>query len=449
VQWRSRTTFVLALAASAVGFGNFWRFSYLAGENGGGFFVLAYLACLFLVAVPVLVAEVVIGTHGRASPVAAVEAASDGSLVSRGWKIIGLLACLAGLLLVSYYAVVAGWALAYTEKMQSGEFSAASVLIVGQSFEEFLRSPRVLVYWQSLFLLAAGGVVAAGVRRGLGLAVWILVPAILALLAVLVDYSLTHGDLAAAKDFLFEIKPIDFTAESLMAALVYAFYTLGVGAGVGIIYGAYAPERIPVGRSVVAVAVFDTLVSLGAGLAIYPLVFANNLEPTMGPSLLFISIPYAYGNLPQGEVFGLLFFVMVLLAALGSVIALMEPITAYVMQRTGLFRLPSAALVTLVVWGLGVGSVLSFNIWRDAGWFSDLNFFEVLEHTTADLLLPLVSLLLAVFVGWRMRPEILRLELYRESSQFFALWRFLLRYIVPAAIGTILLVSLITFQGTA
>jgi NSS family neurotransmitter:Na+ symporter len=279
--------------------------------------------------------------------------------------------------------------------------------------------------------------------------VWILVPAILALLAVLVDYSLTHGDLAAAKDFLFEIKPIDFTAESLMAALVYAFYTLGVGAGVGIIYGAYAPERIPVGRSVVAVAVFDTLVSLGAGLAIYPLVFANNLEPTMGPSLLFISIPYAYGNLPQGEVFGLLFFVMVLLAALGSVIALMEPITAYVMQRTGLFRLPSAALVTLVVWGLGVGSVLSFNTWRDAGWFSDLNFFEVLEHTTADLLLPLVSLLLAVFVGWRMRPEILRLELYRESSQFFALWRFLLRYIVPAAIGTILLVSLITFQATA
>jgi NSS family neurotransmitter:Na+ symporter len=197
------------------------------------------------------------------------------------------------------------------------------------------------------------------------------------------------------------------------------------------------------------VAVFDTLVSLGAGLAIYPLVFANNLEPTMGPSLLFISIPYAYGNLPQGEVFGLLFFVMVLLAALGSVIALMEPITAYVMQRTGLFRLPSAALVTLVVWGLGVGSVLSFNTWRDAGWFSDLNFFEVLEHTTADLLLPLVSLLLAVFVGWRMRPEILRLELYRESSQFFALWRFLLRYIVPAAIGMILLVSLITFQATA
>jgi neurotransmitter:Na+ symporter, NSS family len=439
----------MALSASAVGFGNIWRFSYLAGENGGGFFVLAYLACLFLVAVPLLVAEVVIGTHGRASPVAAVEAASDSSLVSRGWKMIGLLACLAALLLVSYYVVVAGWALAYTEKMQSGEFSAASVLIVGQSFEEFLRSPRVLVYWQSLFLLVAGGIVAAGVRRGVGLAVWLLVPAMLAVLAVLVDYSLTYGDLAAAKDFLFEVKPIDFTAESLLVALVYAFYTLGIGVGVGIIYGAYAPDRIPVGRSVMAVAVFDTLVSLGAGLAIYPLVFANNVEPSMGPGLLFISIPYAFGNLPEGEVFGVLFFVMVLLAALGSVIALMEPVTAYVMQRTGLFRLASAAIVTFTVWGLGVGSALSFNTWRDTGWFRDLNFFAMLEGATTDLLLPLVCLYLALFVGWRMRPEILREELYRESSQFFALWRFLLRYIVPAAIGLILLVALISSQGAA
>jgi NSS family neurotransmitter:Na+ symporter len=437
--WHSRTTFVLALSASAIGLGNLWRFSYLAGENGGGPFVLTYILCLFLIAVPVLIAEVVLGSHGRGSPGPAMKKAADRSLVSRGWRIVGLLACVTGLLILSYYIVIAGWAMAYAEKMQSGEFAAASAVAVGQHFEDFLSDPREMVYWQSAFLAIVAVVLCVGVRRGLGLLVWIVVPAVFVLLGVLVDYSLRYGDLDAAQQFLFSVQMLDFSKKSILVALGQAFYTLSVGVGIGISYGAYAPQRLPVGRSVVAVAVFDTLISLTAGLAIFPIVFANNMEPSMGPGLMFISLPYAFGNMAEGEVFGFLFFVLVAVAALGSAVALLEPLTGYIIQRTGFYRVVVVLGLTIIVWVMGLGSAFSFNVWEDRLWFGNWNFFQLLDTITAELLLPLVSLLLALFVGWRMRREILRVELYRESQLFFLSWLFLLRYIVPLAIVLILI----------
>ncbi len=439
--WKSRTTFVLALSSSAVGLGNLWRFSYLTGEHGGAPFVVSYLLCLFLIAVPILIAEVVIGTHGRGSPTVAIRWAADRSLLSRNWMALGVLACLTGLLILSYYAVVAGWGMAYAGYMASGVFAAASALSVGEHFDNFLASPRELVYWQSLFLLMTVLVVSMGVRRGLGLLVWIAVPTLMVLLGVLVVFGVENGDVKAAQEFLFSVKLIDFSAQSVLVALGHAFYTLGVGVGAGITYGAYAPERIPLGRSVMAVAVFDTLISLAAGLAIFPIVFANNIEPSMGPGLLFVSVPYAFGNIMQGELFGTLFFALVVVAALGSAVALMEPIIRMLMQHLRWRRLPAVGLVAGVVWLLGLGSALSFNIWQNDHWFGNWNFFEVLDVITADLLLPLVSLFTAILVGWCMRAEIVKMELYREADLFFVLWRFLLRYAAPAAIIIILLAS--------
>lgn len=433
---------MLALSASAIGLGNLWRFSYLAGENGGGPFVLTYVLCLFLVAVPVLIAEVVIGHHGRGSPGLAMKKAADRSLVSRGWHMVGLLGSVTGLLILSYYIVIAGWAMAYAEKMQSGEFAAASAVVVGQHFEDFLKDPREMVYWQTAFLAMVAAVLCFGVRRGLGLLVWIVVPAIFVLLGVLVDYSLRYGDLDAAQKFLFSVQMLDFSNTSVLVALGQAFYTLSVGVGIGISYGAYAPDRLPVGRSVVAVAVFDTLISLTAGLAIFPIVFANNMEPSMGPGLMFVSLPYAFGNMAEGEVFGFLFFLLVAVAALGSAVALLEPLTGYIIQRTGFYRVVVVLGLTVVVWVMGLSSAFSFNVWEDWLWFGNWNFFQLLDAITAELLLPLVSLLLAIFVGWRMRREILRLELYRESQLFFSSWLFLLRYIVPPAIVLILVSAL-------
>jgi len=442
--WNSRTTFVLALSASAVGLGNLWRFSYLAGEYGGAPFVVTYIVCLFLVAVPLMVAEVVAGSHGRGGPVAALRWASDRSLLSRGWTAIGWLACLTGVLILSYYVVVAGWALAYARYMQAGVFSAASAAVVGEQFSALLAEPLRQVYWQSLFLLLAAGFVLFGVRRGLGLLVWLAVPVLITMLAVLVKFSFDNGDMVAAREFLFSVKWIDFSPRAVLVALGHALFTLGVGVGAGISYGAYAPGRIPIGRSVMAVAVFDTMIALLAGLAIFPLVFANNMAPAMGPGLLFVSVPYAFGNVAQGELFGAVFFLLVVVAALGSAVAMLEPVVRTLMQQLRWRRVTAVLLVTGLVWLLSLGVVLSLRTAESTAWLANSNLFSFFDAVTAQFLLPLVALLTAIFVGWRLRPEILRVELYRESALFFSLWRALLRYIAPAAIMLIMLANLVT-----
>lgn len=440
--WQSRTTFVLALSASAVGLGNLWRFSYLAGENGGGLFVLAYILCLFLVAVPVMVAEVVIGSHGRGSPVVAIRWAADRSLLSRAWMLLGWLACLTGLLILSYYVVVAGWAAAYAWYMQSGLFAAASVPVVAAQFDILLADPLQMIYWQSLFLLLAMAILIPGIQRGLGLLVWLAVPGLLTLLAVLVKFGFDQGDIPATKDFLFTVKPVDFSPHSVLVALGHALYTLGVGVGVGISYGAYAPDRIPVGRSVIAVAVFDTAIALLAGLAIFPIVFANNVAPSMGPGLMFISLPYAFGNIMLGELFGFLFFALVVVAALGSVVAMMEALIGVLIQRLRIRRLTAVLLVGLVLWLMSLAVAQSFTPEGLAPSLANGRLFRLLDTVTASWMLPTVALFTAIFVGWRLRREILRKELDRELDLVFWLWHVLLRYIAPPAIVIIILAAL-------
>jgi NSS family neurotransmitter:Na+ symporter len=434
---------VLALSASAVGLGNLWRFSYLTGEHGGAPFVLTYVLCLFLIAVPVMVAEVVVGSHGRAGPLVAIRRASDRSLLSRNWMLLGVLACITGLLILAYYVVVAGWSMAYAGYMQSGLFSSASAVVVGEQLEDLLGDSARQVYWQSLFLLLVVAIVGLGVRRGLGLLVWLAIPALVTMLAVLIVFGFDNGDIEATRDFLFSVKLKDFSAHSALVALGQAFYTLGVGVATGISYGAYAPQRIPIGRSVIAVAVFDTMIALLAGLAIFPIVFANNIEPSMGPGLMFVSLPYAFGNIMQGELFGTVFFALVVLAALGSAVAIMEPIVTALMQRARLRRFTAVLLVGALVWVLGLAVAVSFAPGEASAWFGYRNLFGFLDDITAGLLLPVVALFTALFVGWHLRPEILRLELSRESDLFFSLWRFLLRYIAPPAIALIMLAALI------
>ncbi|MCB1679275.1 MAG: sodium-dependent transporter [Halioglobus sp.] len=443
-EWRSRTTFVLALSASAVGLGNLWRLSYLTGEYGGAPFLVAYVLCLFLVGVPVMVAEVVVGSHGRAGPLSALRHAADRSLRSRGWVLLGVLACLAGLLLLTCYTVVAGWALAYARFMQTGVFAAASVPVAGEQFEQFLGDPLQQAYWQTLFLLACLAVVVTGVRRGLGLLAWLAVPVLLALLGVLVRFSLDNGDLAAAQDFLFSVQWVDFTPQVVLVALGHAFFSLGIGVGVGISYGGYAPRRIPIGRSVVAVAVFDTVFALLAGVAVFPVVFANNLQPAMGPGLMFVSLPYAFGNLLQGELYGALFFALVVVAAMGSAVAVMEPVVTSLMQQFRIRRFTAVVLVGAALWLSGLAVVFSLDPAQRPSWLGGASLLHLLDTLTSAALLPLVVLCTAVFVGWRMRPELQVVVLSRESTLFLSLWRFVLRYIVPPATVLVTLLALLS-----
>lgn len=426
-RWRSRTTFVLALALATVSLGNLWRFAFLMGENGGAPFVLSYVFCLLLVGVPLLAAEVVLGAHGRGSVFLTLAWAVEVAGRSRLWLTIGVLAGLAAFLMLIACILVGGWALAYAFYQRAGEFAAIDLAASAAFLSRCLEAPGGLLLAQLATAALGTGVVALGVRRGLGLFAWLAFPMLAALLAFMVLYAIEHGDLAAAGRYLFNWQVIDFSATSFMVALSHAVFTLSVGVAVGMSYGAYAPDKLPILRSVLAVALFDIGVGVAAGLAVFPLVFAANLLPAQDFSLLFIGLPFAFGALPFGDVYGALFYLLVLITVLGSAVALLEPVVGSLVRQ---FRVPRSGIALLVGATAGLLSCLATLGLRGGG-----ELLIWLDAATSRWLMPGAMLLLALFVGWRIPPSILRAELAREPDILFTLWYFLLRFLAAPVIA--------------
>ena len=433
-RWQSRTTFVLALAMAAVGLGNSWRFATLMGEHGGAPFLLSYIFCLLVVVVPLLVAEVTLGTHGRGSPFLTMTWATATSQRSRLWLLVALPACLGGFLLLVICLMLGGWSLAYAYRQQLGDFSASSLEDVAAFLAQQLQTPGELMIWQAVAAAILCVVIAAGVRRGIGLLAWLGVPLLITLFAVLIAYSLDYGDLAAAGAFLFNWQPMDFDGGSFIAALVHALYTLSVGVAAAMTYGAYAPDKLPVVRSVLAVAVFDLVLSVAAGIALYPLLITSNLLPSDGFGLLFIGVPYAFGNSPFGDFYGALFFVALFIAMLGSAVALLEPVVAVLVQQFRVRRLQAALIMA--------GLALLLSLFATTGLGNGGDLMAWLDRASTVWLIPAALLLLALFVGWRMPRAVLRDELSREPDILFDLWYFLLRFVAPPVIVLIWLWSL-------
>lgn len=435
--WTSEWTFVAAATSSAIGLGSLWRFAYLAGAHGGARFVLVYLACALLVAAPVLVAQVVLGVRGRADPVHAIEAVALESAVSRHWRLIGVLLIVTALLILSYFSVIGGWLLVYARWLYQGDLAAASARQIGEQFGQLLADTPAQLLAHFIFMAMTWLVVALGINRGVGLLVRAAVPLLLLLLVVLVLYSFRMGNMAAALKFLFAPAATGFTWDSALTALGQAFFSFSLSMGGMMAYGAYMPDRRPIMRMILVVVLLDSLVGVLAGLAIFPLVFAQHLQPSVGPGLMFVTLPYIFGNVQNGALVGTSFFVLVLLAALGSAVALLEPGTAWLVQRMR-WRRPFAALVLAVLaWSVGLLTICSFSVWPD--WRpGGKTLFAWIDWVSADLLLPVCGLLIALFVGWRMRSEAARDELFVEHPRIYAAWHFLLRYIAPPAITVVL-----------
>lgn len=432
--WSSRWTFVLAATGSAVGLGNIWKFPYIAGENGGGAFVLVYLLCILMVGLPVMVAEVMLGRRGRQSPINTMRYLTEEAGLHGVWNAIGWLGVIAGLMILSYYAVIAGWALHYIGHMASGTFQGVTAEQAGSIFNELLADRDTLIFWQTIFLLLTVAVVAGGVTKGLGVAVRILMPLLFVLLLVLLVFSYQGGNFARGFSFLFSFNYEALTWEGVLEAMGHAFFTLSLGMGAIMAYGAYMPEHARIGRTVLAVGFLDTLVALVAGLAIFPIVFANpTIEPSSGPGLMFVSLPVVFGNMPGGLLFGSLFFVLVTLAAWSSAISLIEPAVAYLVESRNFHRITANLLLGLIAWIVGLGSVLSFNIWSESR-LAGFNFFEFMDFLTSSVMLPLTGLFIAIFVGWVMRPQTVREELSDEADKVFYRWHWVVRYISPLAI---------------
>ena len=440
--WKSRWLFILAATGSAVGLGNIWKFPYITGENGGGAFVLVYLICISIIGIPVMIAEVSLGRMGRQSPINTMKALAKRDNASPNWSIIGWMGALAGFLILSFYSVIAGWALSYTVDMADGDFVKISAEESGNIFSALLANPIQLTIWHTAFMLLTMVIVARGVKAGLEKAIQILMPALFILLFILFGYALSSDGFGQGLDFMFSFDFSKLTTESIIVALGHAFFTLSLGLGAIMAYGAYMPEKTSIAQTVLIIAFLDTAVAIMAGLVIFPIVFANGLEPTAGPGLLFQTLPIAFGQMSAGVIFGTLFFVLVSFAAWSSAISLAEPIVAWLVERFIISRNKAALAIGISAWALGLATVFSFNIWSDMKVF-DKTAFDLLDFLTTNILLPLGGLAIAIFTGWKVSKTKTMNEVGIDYPFLFNLWLFTLRFLAPIAIIAVLVNGLV------
>ncbi len=438
-EWSSRLAFVLAAAGSAIGLGNIWKFPYLAGENGGGAFVLIYLACVAFVGVPIMIAEIMLGRRGRQNPLNTMATLAREEGRSHAWRWLGGCGVLAGFLILSYYSVVAGWTLAYIFRAAGGAFAGQDAAGIGATFNGFIADPERLLAWHTIFMVMTTVVVARGVQSGLEQATRFMMPALFVLLLILLGYALNTGYFAQGFEFLFTPDFGKITGWGVLAAVGQAFFSLSLGMGAIMMYGSYLSHTASIARSAVYVAAADTSVAILAGLAIFPIVFANGLEPAQGVGLAFKVLPLAFGQMPGGAFFGTVFFVLLLFAAWTSSISLIEPAVAWLVENRGMTRVKASTLVGIVTWFLGIGCVLSFNLWSGFKPVGGLTFFDAVDFLTSNIMLPLGGLLIAVFAGWLMSERSSREELALKNETAYRLWQVLVRYVTPVAVIALLL----------
>lgn len=457
--WTSRLAFILAATGSAVGLGNIWRFPYVTGEHGGGLFVLLYVFCVFLIGIPIMMAEVMLGRRARRNPIDTMrdQAVREGQ--SAHWAWVGRMGIGAGFLILSFYSVIAGWILAYVARMAGGVFQGLTTAAeYDQVFNNLVGDAERLIAWHTIFIVITVAIVARGVEHGLEKAVRYLMPTLFGILILLFVYSTTTDAFIEGIQFMFVPDFSRFSGESVLAAMGMAFFSLSLGMGAIMMYGSYLPRNASIARTTITVGAADTSVALLAGMAIFPIVFSNGLEASQGPGLVFTTLPMAFTQLPMGGLIGTLFFVLLAFAAVTSAISLLEPPVAWLVENKNMDRAQATRLCGLVTWVLGLGTVFSFNLWSDYKWtlsldlgrvqyvlFRDKSFFDIVDFLTANVMLPLGGLLIALFAAHLMRRESCQDEL-DLGGHHFKLWHFVLRYIAPFAVGIIFLHAVGAFR---
>ena len=438
-RWSSRWLFVLAAAGSAVGLGNIWKFPYIAGENGGGAFVLIYLVCIAAVGIPIMVSEVLLGRQGRSSPIHTMRKLAKASGRSQRWSVLGWMGVLAGFLILSYYAVIAGWAVNYVWLSGSGAFEGASAQAVGQSFDDFLASPFELIAYQTAFMILTIWIVGRGVTQGLEAAIRWFMPLLFLLLIALLVYSFNSGGFDQGFAFMFDMKWDAVTADSWLIAMGQAFFTLSLGMGTMMAYGAYVPDDANLGTTVVTIAALDTLIAVAAGLAIFPIVFANGLEVAQGPGLTFVTLPLAFGQMPFGSIFGALFFLLLSFAAITSAISLTEPALSFLVEEYNAKRQRVAISLGVICWALGLGTVFSFNVWSDVTFVGGLTFFDSVDYFSQNILLPLGGMLITFFAIWLLPRGMVEQQLGIENPILGLAWKVVAGIVAPLGVLAVFL----------
>ncbi|MDB5367807.1 MAG: sodium-dependent transporter [Rhodospirillales bacterium] len=443
--WSSNLLFLIIAIGTEAGIANVWKFSYLAGANGGGLFVALYFAALVLIAVPALMAEMLIGRHGGQSVVGTMNVLVTRDGIAPAWRVFGPLATITVFLILSYYFVICGWMLDYCWFGLRGGFAGIDAPAASDAFAAMLADPGRMALSSGVIVFATAAIVAGGIHKGIERVSGVLTPLRFVILLALLIYSAVFADFGAAARFLFTVDPSALTRAVVVTAFGQAFFSLGIGVGVMMTMGAYMKREYSLAGAVLTVAFAQGFVAILAGLSIFPLVFTYGLEPTQGPGLIFVTLPVAFGQMPYGQSFGTALFLLLSFAALTATIVILETVVAVLEERTRWTRPALAFAAGLAIWLAGLVTVLSFNRWKDVhplSWFgvaSTKTPFELLDYLTSNLLMPLGGLMVALIAGWSLSRTATRDELQLGDGVAFALWRGAVRWLVPVAIVIIFL----------
>jgi NSS family neurotransmitter:Na+ symporter len=424
----------MAAIGCAVGLGNIWRFPYTAGVNGGGAFVLVYLGAIALLALPLLMAEFMVGRRGQHGPPAAIAAVARESGRSENWRWMGLLlGALGALLALSFYSVVGAWTLAYAFKMGAIAFDGLNA-----------NTPELLA-WFTAFIGASVFISARGLHAGVETAVKFMMPALFVMLVVMVIYAGVVGDFGGAVSFMFSTDFSKLNSQVVLGAFGQAFFTVSVGLTNMMAYGAYIERTTSLPQASAIIVAADTGVALLAGFAIFPIIFMHGLEPGAGPGLVFMTLPFAFGQMPGGLIFGTVFFVLLFFAALTSSIAMLEPPVSWLRDATSLSRRSAAIASGCFSFVLGILAALSFNVLSDVHplgsirIFEGKTFFSLFDYLVTNIMMPLGGILIAVFAGWIVKKQFSYDELFASSNAFaHRFWLFLARFLAPAVLAFVL-----------
>lgn len=434
---------LVAMAGSAVGLGNLWRFPYLVGTNGGAAFIIIYLACVLLLALPIMYSEFVIGRRSQSNVFGAYKVLAPNTK----WCNVGFIYLLCSLTIISFYSVVGGWTIDYLFKAITFKFEVADTTLLNGMFTKAVTSEYEPLFYMLIFLVATALIVLAGVKEGIEKYTKIMMPVLFIMVVVIAIRSVTLPGASAGLDFLFKPDFSKVTATTFLEALGQAFFSLSVGAGTVMTYASYVNKKESIVGLSTQTALTDTLFAVIAGLAIMPAVFAFGVSPEQGPGLVFVTLPYIFSQLPFGSVLAIIFFFILFIAALTSSISLLEVIVAYLNEEYKLSRMKSITLSLIVVVILGALCSLSQGVLGDIKIFGN-NIFDCFDKLSANILLPLGGLIAVIFVGWRMKKvdftdEFTSGGVYKYSPALMSFFYFSIKYLAPIVVAVIMIRGLI------
>lgn len=446
LHWSSRTAFLMASVGCAVGLGNIWLFPYQAGANGGGAFVLIYLAAAFGLALPVLLAEMMLGRRGAAAPPQGLAALARESGRSENWRWMGiLLGGIGAMLALGFYCVVGGWTLAYAIKAAAGQLQNLDATSSTQLFRDLSATPGSILPTFIAFTALTVFISSRGLHAGIERAVKILMPALFIMLVAMVIYAAVIGDVGAAIHFLFNPDFSKITSTVVLAAFGTAFFSVSVGITNMMAYGSYVERSTNLPQSALIIVIADTSVALLAGLAIFPIVFMAGIEPAGGGGLAFESLPIAFGQIPGGLIFGTFFFLLLFFAALTSSIGMMEPPVSWLSDTFNLSRRKAALITGAFAFGLSLTAALSFNVLSgfqplgNLALFDGKIVFEVYVYLVTQVIMPAGGILVTIFAGWVVKQKFSAEELYGgDKPLVYQAWLFIMRFVAPILLSLIL-----------